>query len=918
MQTIEETLQDFLFNGLRKDAGYDEFKENDIPAYISDNLASNKTLRAYQEEAIKRFIYFSEKNNKGQERNHLLFNMATGSGKTLVMSALMLHLYMTGYRHFVFLVHSKNILTQAINSFTNASYKKYLFNQKVSFNGRVIDVKQVNDFENANDNDINIMFLTTQMFFSRVNNDAENVLQKHDFKEYKTIIIADEAHRLNVDTRKKKDIDDKKNWEMSVVDMLNAREDNMLLEFTATVDFKNPYINEKYKNKLIYRYNFAEFNKDRYSKQVRFLYNREAQIADQKRLLIVNAIALSQFRKLLFKDLDYRNINPIILVKSKKIEDSENDKEFFHEVIDTLNVGDFKFLKSVRHDDEYIILPLFRYLESKSVGMNEFIQQIRSDFSEKSAIIYNSKNQKNADVLKDLDEQNPRNIVRVVFSVNALNEGWDVLSLYDIVHFDIGKGKQVTAQDVQLIGRGARYCPFLLKGDEGNLFGTYENVIDKRKFDNVGIGVEDRKILDSLYYHFVETQTFLDGLIGELKDEGILDQQVEKVSIKMKDSFLSSETYKKGFVLVNGIEKRPKTTEDEKNKVFGEILNVSSYELSARAMTDVEEAKSTDSVRLGQMNIVRDFNKEIIKRSLISAENGFFRFSNLKKHITYLDSIDQFIVEGLGAYVIKYEYQNDKDIEKLPPKEKMQLLVGKILPEIRKIIDRELPQKSGGREFSPVSISHIFKKEVNIYLRSSPFVNDQTGLVEYKTPGERAKPQSESDHELQLDISKLEWYAYNENYGTREEKKFVKYIDSQIKDMFEKFKDAEIFLVRNELNYWLYGEGGKRFSPDYLLFINDHKKKNFYYQCIFEPKGAHLLEKDEWKENTLLNLEKTTKVVFDMKSGDSNSSYKNYLKNIKESGYKTIKNMGFAFYNSENVDQLVKFKEQFQKLLNNQ
>lgn len=73
-----------------------------IPNAITDNLKFD--IRPYQEEAFKRFIYvdtedFDEKPHKPV---HLLFNMATGSGKTLVMAGLMLYLYEKGYRNFLF------------------------------------------------------------------------------------------------------------------------------------------------------------------------------------------------------------------------------------------------------------------------------------------------------------------------------------------------------------------------------------------------------------------------------------------------------------------------------------------------------------------------------------------------------------------------------------------------------------------------------------------------------------------------------------------------------------------------------------------------------------------------------------------------------------------------------------------------
>ena len=50
--------------------------------------------------------------------------------------------------------------------------------------------------------------------------------------------------------------------------------------------------------------------------------------------------------------------------------------------------------------------------------------------------------------------------IRVIFSVNKLNEGWDVLNLFDIVKLYKTQNKTETIREAQLIGRGARYCPF--------------------------------------------------------------------------------------------------------------------------------------------------------------------------------------------------------------------------------------------------------------------------------------------------------------------------------------------------------------------------------------------------------------------------------------------------------------------------
>ena len=62
--------------------------------------------------------------------------------------------------------------------------------------------------------------------------------------------------------------------------------------------------------------------------------------------------------------------------------------------------------------------------------------------------------------------ENPENEIRAIFAVDMLNEGWDVLNLFDIVRlYDTRDGKvtkngfvagSTTNAEKQLIGRGAR------------------------------------------------------------------------------------------------------------------------------------------------------------------------------------------------------------------------------------------------------------------------------------------------------------------------------------------------------------------------------------------------------------------------------------------------------------------------------
>lgn len=99
---VKDTLENFLFNQIQNDPEFIEFASTyEIPTYITENIS--RTLRPYQEDAIKSFIFLFEK-DKAQAK-HLLFNMAMGTGKTLVMVCCVLYLYTKGYRNFLFLVH---------------------------------------------------------------------------------------------------------------------------------------------------------------------------------------------------------------------------------------------------------------------------------------------------------------------------------------------------------------------------------------------------------------------------------------------------------------------------------------------------------------------------------------------------------------------------------------------------------------------------------------------------------------------------------------------------------------------------------------------------------------------------------------------------------------------------------------------
>jgi len=92
----------FLYDILLQEFGKRAMAQVDVPNHVTDNLKFSQ--RPYQIEAFQRFILCHSEVFEGKPNKpyHLLFNMATGSGKTLIMAGLMLYLYEKGYRNFLF------------------------------------------------------------------------------------------------------------------------------------------------------------------------------------------------------------------------------------------------------------------------------------------------------------------------------------------------------------------------------------------------------------------------------------------------------------------------------------------------------------------------------------------------------------------------------------------------------------------------------------------------------------------------------------------------------------------------------------------------------------------------------------------------------------------------------------------------
>ena len=82
------TIKDIFYNGMM--AG--TIQRIPLPDYFETGLS--RKLRPYQVDCFRNFLMYMGNDFDGkQARPHLLFQMATGSGKTLIMAGAMLYLY---------------------------------------------------------------------------------------------------------------------------------------------------------------------------------------------------------------------------------------------------------------------------------------------------------------------------------------------------------------------------------------------------------------------------------------------------------------------------------------------------------------------------------------------------------------------------------------------------------------------------------------------------------------------------------------------------------------------------------------------------------------------------------------------------------------------------------------------------------
>ncbi|WRF35190.1 DEAD/DEAH box helicase family protein [Helicobacter pylori] len=778
-------------------------KEIDLPTHITSNL--KKELRDYQKQAIDNYL---EKRQSHPTQKHFMFEMATGSGKTLVMAGLILECYKQGYQNFIFFVNSTSILEKTKLNFTDSASSKCLFSENININDENIEIKSINNLNESHNNAINIYFSTIQGLFSLFTKAKENAITLEDLKDQKLVFLADEAHHLNTETKKKlndSEASEKRNWESVVKLALEQNKDNLLLEFSATIPNEKS-VKEKYENLKAFTYTLKEFSEDKFCKNIYSLSYENKELETR----FLGACVSSLYKELLAQHHNIENFKPCILFKSERIEESKKNQERFNTFLENLSPLDLE--NFFNHSRNAFFKAAKNFFDEQNHAPN-LVALLQNKFKESVQI--NTNNEKELEkgmlLLNSLeDRDNPK---RVIFSVDKLNEGWDVLNLFDIVRLKNKASQKDTTKDAQLIGRGARYYPFSY-----NDFKSSRTEFYQRKFDLSN----PLSALERLDYHAVYDSEFIAQLKKELQDLGLGLIEKEKTTIPLTPTkrfkcYYASNTKDKNKNLFN-----KDYTDPVKVKLQSLHVPLFAFNVREKKVDFKEENKGDRAYYIPHI-----LDKIPINYFLKALNLKNLNFKTLKKAFkkhafnNKVGFIEQYISHLKTNFHKNQKFDDNEILLKLAV-----YIIGNLKDTLLKEQDK-------------YEVSALELKEFETHNKSL------------------------SASEWEKDIPFYEWLLFKDmrKLDSDLERKFLGFINDNKEVLDKKFKEwcvlrndhfAELKVFCNIENSPFYAQG---FEPDFILFAQTHEDEFLGFTCYMEAKGEHLEPSNAWKKEFLEMLE---------------------------------------------------------------
>ena len=845
-----------------------------LPEFVSNNL--KYPFFEWQKSALENFVIF-DRTSKLKDfpdiknrPTHLLFNMATGAGKTMMMAALILYYFEKGYRHFLFFANQNNIVDKTENNFIDPTHAKFLFQPKIMQGDQVIPIRKVETFSPHSDG-IEIKFTSIQKLHNGIHTERENQTTLTDFHKLNLVMLGDEAHHLNAQTKGKKqgELDLKKEindrasdteieskWEYTVLELLLNKNgnpsQNVLLEFTATLPEKAE-VQQKYADKIITKFGLKEFLQKGYTKEINLV---SSTLGKKERVL--HALLFAWYRHQIALKYGIANFKPVMLFRSKTIDESKADYLAFLNWVENVQADDFSFLTTfstslsdsdnANEQGKTRTEQALKFMQENGFEFAHLANWVKQNYQKHNVIITNSETNKTKTEKTDSETEKllnnleaADNPIRAIFTVDRLTEGWDVLNLFDIVRLyegqngggsnkKSGKTAAATISEKQLIGRGVRYFPFAFEDKQPN----------KRKFDNDM--QHELRILEELFYYTHDEQSrYISELKNELRKDGYLpEKDDDKVlaTFKLKSEYADNKGFRDLLIWAN--KKIPNSNAKANNadslKANPQTL---SFQVHSNQMLQETQFKADENdekaLQLGtQNNFTQTIKMSEMERHIFNKalhikgkhSQSLFHFDRLQSKLNIQNRnelqnnlLKDWQIEFLGL-------EQDRQIS---PDDKLAGCL-KILEMVEKHLNESDMPFIGTKEFTPKKLWEIFGTPKQKWVKKDDV---KTTIA-----------------------TQNDWYVMDNFAGTSLEEELIQFISERLGDLRSKY---DVHLIRNEevfkLNNFTDGEG---FMPDFILLLKDKQTSSsnsvndfLHYQIFIEPKGEHLVETDRWKEEFL-------------------------------------------------------------------
>ena len=556
LKTIGEGVTRFPFRYYQKEAIYTlhsiyrrAINVCDSPEEIQKNLLRQKEFLHIAPLLDK----VCEESNK--KAPYIGFEMATGSGKTMLMGATVYYLNkLFGIKNFLIVTPSSTeIYKKTIRNFQKGT-NETVWHNDVPFSFNLITGDNYQDQKDlfAKDTDANIFIFNIDKFGTNAtktklpwessewkDSQGHTISLLEFLSQNELIIITDEAHHAQSTKAKQ---------------VINAFKPKAVIEFTATAVETEKSVAKKNQT-IVYKYDIKRFLEDKYGKKVRVLAlpgevqkskGKKTEISDTEKYKLQTFFLVHLLKKkALQSDVKCRDLKAIGFVKVKnEIKFSEKIEEYIKNDLSTDTEYLSVILEKARAEDTEttnLILELFE---------NEYsadISKLAADIDKvaKTAILLHSKSDK---LIKKKFDDIQKNEVEIVIFIDMLNEGIDMPNIYSMVVINDTPSEFKTSVK-QIVGRGVRLNKF------------------EREYD----GVEDNDLLthtEKLHIICDKGASFEEVVLEIQKEFGLTDKTfaMERGREELVDNFVKQEKLK-------GIQ-IPKIKIDFKRKKDANILEV--------------------------------------------------------------------------------------------------------------------------------------------------------------------------------------------------------------------------------------------------------------------------------------------------------------------------------------------------------